>query len=202
MGLNGSNVQTGPKKLIIPPQAEQQTEPLQSKVAYEKKETNDTEATYEAIDDGDAGEEEELQYHDVQPTDTLNFICLKYRVKAYELRKANNFRGTNLKDAPERLVIPKNAKKNKDQDKPTIMSNNERVNEVLAHAPTDKRTKKPVISFECAIGYLEKNDWDVLQAVRNMNVDLSDKDFNPRKGTVKRRSLLRRRSKARIVGLY
>ena len=203
MGLSGSNVQTGPKKLIIPPQAEQQNEPL---LAYEKKETDKTEvSTDEASDDDDADEEEEgLQYHDVGPSDTLNLICLKYGVKAYELRKVNNFRGTNLTDAPERLVIPNHAKK-QSQDKPRLMTNNEKVNAVLAHAPSDKRTKNPAISYGCAMAYLEKNDWDVLQAVRNMNVDLSDKDFNPRKVTVKsvkRRSLLRRRSKAQFVFLY
>ena len=85
------------------------------------------------------------------------------------------------------------------------MTNNEKVNAVLAHAPSDKRTKNPAISYECAMAYLEKNNWDVLQAVRKMNVDLSDKDFNPRKATVKRvkrRSLLRRRSKAQFVFLY
>ena len=207
MGLSGSNVQNGPNKLIIPPQAEHQNKPLQSEVAYEKKDTDKTEvSTDEASDDDDADEEEEevLQYHDVQPSDTLNLICLKYRVKAYELRKVNNFRGTNFTDAPERLVIPNHAKK-QSHAKPRLMTSNENVNTVLAQAPSDRRTNKPAISYECAMAYLEKNNWDVLQAVRKMNVDLSDKDFNPRKATVKsvkRRSLLRRRSKAQFVFLY
>ena len=114
MGLSGSNVQTGPKKLIIPPQAEQQNEPL---LAYEKKETDKTEvSTDEASDDDDAGEEEEgLQYHDVGPSDTLNLICLKYGVKAYELRKVNNFRGTMLLNAWSFPTMQRNrAKTNQD----------------------------------------------------------------------------------------
>ena len=44
------------------------------------------------------------QYHDVQPDDTVQTICAKYSCNATKLRKANNFKGSEL---PARLVIPK-----------------------------------------------------------------------------------------------
>ena len=44
------------------------------------------------------------QYHDVQPDDTIQSICAKYGCNATKLRKANNFKGSDL---PARLVIPK-----------------------------------------------------------------------------------------------
>ena len=44
------------------------------------------------------------QYHDVQPDDTIQSICAKYGCNATKLRKANNFKGSEL---PARLVIPK-----------------------------------------------------------------------------------------------
>ena len=44
------------------------------------------------------------QYHDVQPDDTIQSICANYGCNATKLRKANNFKGSEL---PARLVIPK-----------------------------------------------------------------------------------------------
>ena len=49
-----------------------------------------------------------VMYHKVQETDTFQGLCLKYKVTPVELRRANKMMGTNLKLAPEKLVIPLN----------------------------------------------------------------------------------------------
>ena len=52
--------------------------------------------------------DENTIYHTVEPSDSLRWICLKYKVTAPAIRAANNddFIGNNLKFAPERLRIP------------------------------------------------------------------------------------------------
>jgi hypothetical protein len=45
--------------------------------------------------------------HTVLPSDTFQGICLKYKIGALELRRANGFSGTNLLLAPNRLKIPR-----------------------------------------------------------------------------------------------
>jgi len=44
--------------------------------------------------------------HVVLPTDTLQGICLAYKVSSTRLRQANHFSGNSLLLAPKRLVIP------------------------------------------------------------------------------------------------
>lgn len=52
--------------------------------------------------------------HVVMPTDTLQGICLSYKVSATRLRQANQFSGNTLLLAPKKLIIPlsKNGLKN------------------------------------------------------------------------------------------
>lgn len=45
-------------------------------------------------------------YHLVQPSDTLQGICLRYGITPTELRQSNMFSGSNLALAPSRLRIP------------------------------------------------------------------------------------------------
>jgi LysM repeat protein len=44
--------------------------------------------------------------HIVQPTDTLQGICIAYHVSASSLRRANHFTGYSLQLAPKKLLIP------------------------------------------------------------------------------------------------
>ena len=48
----------------------------------------------------------EYQSHVVLPDDTLNGLCLKYKITPTQLRRANCFSGSNLALAPARLRIP------------------------------------------------------------------------------------------------
>ena len=44
--------------------------------------------------------------HIVLPTDTLQGICIAYKVSASNLRRANHFTGHSLHSAPKKLLIP------------------------------------------------------------------------------------------------
>lgn len=44
--------------------------------------------------------------HIVLPTDTLEGVCLAYKVSASSLRRANHFSGNSLHSAPKKLLIP------------------------------------------------------------------------------------------------
>jgi hypothetical protein len=44
--------------------------------------------------------------HIVLPTDTLEGVCLAYKVRASSLRRANHFSGNSMHSAPKKLLIP------------------------------------------------------------------------------------------------
>lgn len=44
--------------------------------------------------------------HIILPTDTLEGVCLAYKVTASSLRRANHFSGNSLHSAPKKLLIP------------------------------------------------------------------------------------------------
>ncbi len=44
--------------------------------------------------------------HVVLPTDTLQGVCLAYKVSASNLRRANHFSGNSLHSAPKKLLVP------------------------------------------------------------------------------------------------
>mmetsp|Transcript_22131 Transcript_22131/g.48139 ORF Transcript_22131/g.48139 Transcript_22131/m.48139 type:complete len:655 (+) Transcript_22131:316-2280(+) len=189
IGLTGRNLQTGPKRLIIPSSIV--SNPMST--SYKRKETHETDivslTTYDddtntiALSDGHSTvtdqfqslsllndcQEDEGVYHDVQPNDTLQGICLQYGISAYELRRANNFRGLNLRSAPESLVIPKNGRNHKKDFK--TMTEYEKVQALIANLPISRQTKKPILSYDEARTYLEFNDWNFDQALRNAKVD-------------------------------
>lgn len=204
-GLNGSNVQGGPRRLIIPTATDRgnghkehdQRQEEAKQFDPEKQAETKTEGDIVANDDNYSPESADvIQYHYVQPTDTLQYICLKYKVTAVELRKLNNFRGNNLKHAPEMLAIPWVGKDGPRGFKKDVAEG--LVRSFLSRCPTDRRTGKPVLSRETAVGYLECNGWDAHQAVRNLKLDLEDGEFKPREQTrtsIRRRSLLRVRGK-------
>jgi hypothetical protein len=44
--------------------------------------------------------------HVILPTDTFQGICLAYKISATRLRQVNHFSGSNLSNAPKKLIIP------------------------------------------------------------------------------------------------
>ena len=68
------------------------------------------------------GDDAVVKYHIVKPSDTFQFICLKYRVSADALRGANNFSGSTLKNAPRKLIIPKPSSNRDKQSSPKVVT--------------------------------------------------------------------------------
>ena len=66
------------------------------------------------------------------------------------------------------------------------MTEEEKVQQLLAHVPTSRQTKKPLLSHDEARAYLEFNDWNFNQALRNFKVD---SDWSSQKARSSRRSL-------------
>jgi hypothetical protein len=102
--------------------------------------------------------------HLVQPSDTFQGICVRYKVTPTDLRQANDFTGSNLFLAPNPLKIPR-----------TVMTSAETsfVNEKVPRALTTDQVVSillkncPKLSKSEARAYLELNDWDIADAVTN-----------------------------------
>ena len=102
--------------------------------------------------------------HVVLPTDTLQGICIAYKVSATHLRRANHFTGT-LHSAPKKLVIP--------MSKQALRTGFIRVQD------TDTKEYKlhsflaefPDVSETEAKAYLELADWELKDAVKSAKDD-------------------------------
>lgn len=102
--------------------------------------------------------------HIVLPTDTLQGICIAYKVGVVSLRRANHFTG-QLHSAPKKLLIP--------LSKQALRTGYIRVQD------TDTKEYKlsffqaefPDISPTEAKAYLELADWDLKEAIRSMKED-------------------------------
>ncbi|KAL3925359.1 MAG: hypothetical protein SGILL_000468 [Bacillariaceae sp.] len=102
--------------------------------------------------------------HVVLPTDTLQGICIAYKVSATHLRRANHFTGT-LHSAPKKLVIP--------MSKQALRTGFIRVQD------TDTKEYKlhffeaefPDINTAEAKAYLELADWDLKDAMQSVKED-------------------------------
>lgn len=122
------------------------------------------------IDPKDKAGDGTIRYHRTLPTDTFQGICLRYKITPTELRRANNMTlATNLRLAPEVLVIPSN-------DRNTQLKNTgektkeEKIASVLSGVSRRVRGK---LSYSEVRAYLEIADWDVEDAVRDVNEDFA-----------------------------
>lgn len=100
-------------------------------------------------------------YHEVSETDTFQGICLRYKVTPTELRQANKMLGSNLKLAPEKLIIPTNDKNQKLRVREPTKE--EKIASLIAEV---SRVTK--LSYSEARAYLELADWDLNCAVGNV----------------------------------
>lgn len=181
IGLVGSNVQAGPKRLIIPPARNVPNKKLFRKSTTGSDTTSSAEGDADPSsvptevdlilspldnDDGEGGkkimaEAYAVVYHDRQPADTLQSICFQYNVTADKIRRANNFRGNDLVYAPDRLVIPITTPKSTPE---TELTNDEKVESLQS------QLSKLSLSRDDAVSFLELNDWNLSRTVRNVNV--------------------------------
>lgn len=111
-----------------------------------------------SVIDGDAPSD--FLQHTIQPTDTFQGICLRYKVTPTELRRANCFSGSNLLFAPNPLKVP-------------INSNVDVVEAVPVNRPTRASQIQavvracPALALSEAKCFLELHDWDVAKAIRD-----------------------------------
>jgi LysM repeat protein len=120
---------------------------------------SNTTGTVEQDDSSLLGQNQTLSTtHKVLPTDTIQGICLKYKISPHELRKANHFTGDNLYLAPETLIIP---------TKNVIDPKSVKMSQFLQAV---SQSSKKSIGEKEAIAYLDINNWDVDIAV-NMAMD-------------------------------
>jgi hypothetical protein len=114
--------------------------------------------------------------HIIQPTDTFEGLCLRYKVTPTEIRRANDFTGSNLNLAPNPLKIPRDGivketslearhvNDNQQQDFPPLALTTGQVIRVL-------RKVCPNMAESEAKAYLELNDWDLGDALENARED-------------------------------
>jgi len=104
--------------------------------------------------------------HYIKPSDTFQGICLRYKVKPLELRRANGFTGTNLHLAPNPLKIPRTDIMTTSAVAVAVpkLSQNEVVGVLL-------REFRGKLSRSEAKAYLMLSDWDLTAALENAHED-------------------------------
>ncbi|KAL3794685.1 hypothetical protein HJC23_010113 [Cyclotella cryptica] len=126
--------------------------------------------------------EDGVMFHEIQPSDTFQGICLRYKITPTELRRANKMMGTNLQLAPKRLVIPvngKNASLRNDNGKRGLtkeeqiaklvweVSNRFRRQSDNTNSQQQQNRLPSPLEYSEARAYLELNDWDLDRAMEN-----------------------------------
>mmetsp|Transcript_10383 Transcript_10383/g.15947 ORF Transcript_10383/g.15947 Transcript_10383/m.15947 type:complete len:181 (+) Transcript_10383:73-615(+) len=108
--------------------------------------------------------------HTVQPTDTFQGICLKYKISPTELRRANNFSGSNLFLAPNPLKISKRGAPVLLGNIGVELSNDQKIHKVIKEIPSLARSEA-----KC---YLELNEWDLNEALLDAKRSLESDQVN------------------------
>ncbi|GFH52476.1 hypothetical protein CTEN210_08952 [Chaetoceros tenuissimus] len=116
--------------------------------------------------------------HIVQPTDTLQGLCLRYKISPVELRQFNRFSGNNLMLAPSTLIIP--AEYYRDKNIPVPMPQvltkdqlrSQLIHKFLAQF-ADKHDLDGSLIFgrQEAVAYLEINDWNLAVSIDDARSD-------------------------------
>jgi len=102
--------------------------------------------------------------HYITPEDTFQGICLRYKIKPFELRRANGFTGENLKLMNNPLKIPRrDAIAERVIDSSRSMTQSEVIMVLLKECKGMKRTE--------ATAYLMLSDWDLAEALENARGD-------------------------------
>jgi len=165
----------GEWKLVEQQQQQEQSEELVTEGTKNLEEEKE-EASYKKEEPRD---EKGVDYvfHTVLPSDTLAGLCLRYRISATKLRQANKFSGSNLFLAPARLLIP--------------LTDQTIVNNIQVQDTTSPEFKLqaflgqfPHLRQSERRAYLEMNDWDLAEAMKNAaDDDAWEKAHNTEKET-------------------
>jgi hypothetical protein len=122
----------------------------------------------------------EFYEHIILPSDTLQGICLQYKIKPTKLRQMNRFSGSNLNLAPKKLLIPKfqNGVGVREQDRTTKEF---KVHFVIA--------TYQFMNLKEATSYLEIFEWDLGNALKSIESDLVWESVHSINGPLKRLTL-------------
>ena len=127
-------------------------------------------------------------YHVVLPTDTLQGLCLAYKISATRLRMENNFSGNSLQLAPKKLRIPNNVVKSKtlassspSKGEGGVGGSNNNNNKGMMIRVQDTTSKEyklyafvaeiPTMELVEAKAYLDLSNWDLEEALRSARED-------------------------------
>mmetsp|Transcript_3820 Transcript_3820/g.9650 ORF Transcript_3820/g.9650 Transcript_3820/m.9650 type:complete len:405 (-) Transcript_3820:41-1255(-) len=103
--------------------------------------------------------------HIVLPSDTLQGLCLAYKISRRELQRANHFFGDSLQLAPSTLIIPITKKARQVGWQP--QKKNSRDFQMAALG-----AECPTLTYSEVKCYLETNGWDLQQAISEATQDL------------------------------
>jgi hypothetical protein len=114
--------------------------------------------------------------HVVLPTDTLQGLCLAYKISATRLRMENNFSGNSLHMAPKRLRIPNaNAavvgtayEKGYEKGATMVRTQDRTSREFKLYALV---AEMPCMELVEAKAYLDLSNWDLDEAIRSARED-------------------------------
>jgi len=119
--------------------------------------------------------------HRVESTDTLQGVCLKYKVSPTTLRQLNGFSGSTLSLAPHTLLLPKNKTPHPTTKKTDDTPKEQKIHRFL-HAlkfldGSGSRSRRATSSTSAlgrkeAIAYLDMNDGNVEDAIQDAKDDI------------------------------
>jgi len=112
-------------------------------------------------------------YHRVLPTDTLQGLCLKYKVTPTKLRQWNKFSGSDLRFAPQTLVI--HPTKQYIRTDPEISPEERKIQLFLA-AFQGRANSHGGVSRKEAIAYLSMHGGNIADAIEDAKTDLHWED--------------------------
>jgi hypothetical protein len=120
-------------------------------------------------------------YHVVLPTDTLQGLCLAYKLSATRLRMENNFSGNSLQLAPKKLRIPNNIVAKSSSNTSSSASKGSGNNKGMMIRVQDTTSKEyklyafvaeiPTMELVEAKAYLDLSNWDLEEALRSARED-------------------------------
>ncbi|KAL7533928.1 hypothetical protein ACHAWF_004667 [Thalassiosira exigua] len=106
--------------------------------------------------------------HVVLPTDTLQGLCLAYKISATRLRMENGFSGNSLQMAPKKLKIPSGSGGSKGGASATVRTQDTTSREFKLYAFV---AEVPATELVEAKAYLDLSNWDLDEALRSARED-------------------------------
>lgn len=119
----------------------------------------------------DLPEDSDFLSHEVETSDTLQGICLKYHTTPTQLRQLNRFSGSNLAMAPKFLVIPLKQSVTAQATKTPQQDKESKINSFLLAFRFSKGNHNKAIGRKEAVAYLEMNDFNLDEAIADAKDD-------------------------------